>query len=419
MNRALILGSGGREHALAWKLHSEGIETHAYPGNPGIFTVAKQTGIEENTFCAIAQYAKSNSIDLVIIGPEQYLAEGLADFLNERGIRVFGPSRSAARIETDKSYAKNLMRSMHVNTADYHTVSSSEAFMEKANRRAFPYVIKVAGLAAGKGAYVINNADELNSAYRDIFEKRRFGNAADRIVIEDFLEGEELSLFVITDGQRAVPMLPAQDYKRAYDGDKGPNTGGMGSFAPYRKISAGDIDRVMEEIIFPVLKGMRDDGFPFRGLLYAGLMKDGSNISVVEFNARFGDPETQSVLYLMKSSLFDIMVHAAEGDLGSQTCSFSNEHAVTVILAAEGYPVKYEKGMEISIGNMDSSTYVFHAGTREENSRLLANGGRIMGITSRDESLENAIKRVYTNIQSVNIDKSFFRKDIAHRGLSV
>lgn len=418
MNSALILGSGGREHALAWKLKREGIDVYAYPGNPGIFDEAKAADIGENTFEAIAQFAENKHIDLIIIGPEQYLADGLTDFLNNRGFHVFGPSQSGASIETDKSYAKALMKRMHVNTANFDTVSGSSEFRSHVQKRSFPYVVKVSGLAAGKGAYVIHTEDELKKAYSDIFENRRFKDAAERIIIEDFLEGEELSLFVITDGKNALPMLPAQDYKRAFDGDKGLNTGGMGSFAPYSKLSENNISNIMENIIYPVLSGMKNDGNTFRGLLYAGLMRNNDEFSVVEFNARFGDPETQSILYLMNSSLFDLMMESAKGSIASCKCDFSNEYAATVIIAAEGYPQSYDKGMKINIGDIDEKTYIFHAGTKTENGELLSNGGRILGVTSRDKSLENALNRVYTNIRNVHIYKSFYRKDIAYRGIT-
>lgn len=419
MNSVLILGSGGREHALAWKLKREGIYVYAYPGNPGIFGEAEKTDIKDNTFEAIAQFAEQKSIDLVIIGPEQYLADGLTDYLIGRGLNVFGPSLLAARIETDKSYAKSLMKRMNVNTAGFSIVSGRNEFMDSVKGRTFPYVVKVSGLAAGKGAYVINTDNELDRAFRDIFDDMRFKDAAEHIIIEDFLDGEELSLFVITDGSNALPMLPAQDYKRAYDGDKGLNTGGMGSFAPYGRTGKSDIGKIMEEIINPVLTGMKNDGNAFRGLLYAGLMKNGSEFSVVEFNARFGDPETQSVLYLMKNSLFDIMMNAAKGHIGPQICDFEKEYAATVIMAAQGYPLSYDKGMQIHIDDIDNNTYIFHAGTKSENGQLLTSGGRILGVTSKDKSLENALNRVYTNIENIHIDKSFYRKDIAYRGLRV
>ena len=293
MSKVLILGKGGREHAIAYKLKHEGIDVFVYPGNPGILTESRQADIHENSVHAIADFCRKEHIDLVVIGPEQYLADGFADILEDNGIRVFGPGRAAARIETDKSYAKDLMERYNVNTAKAVITESREQFDAETKYRVFPYVIKVSGLAAGKGAFIIKCENDLILVREDLFTLNRFGDAAEKIIIEDFLIGEEISLFIFTDGKNAVPMLPAQDYKCALDNDLGGNTGGMGSFAPYNKLSSKDISNIMNNIVHPVLKGMRDDGNPFRGLLYAGLIKQGDNISVIEFNARFGDPETQ------------------------------------------------------------------------------------------------------------------------------
>lgn len=418
MNKVLILGQGGREHAIAYKLRKEGIDVYCYPGNPGIMNEAKETGLTNADFSEIKDFCLNKNIDLVVVGPEQYLNDGITDYLNQYNIDVFGPSKNAARIETDKSYAKTIMEKNNVKTAKAVFAENEQMFRDIVKTRKYPYVIKVSGLAAGKGAYVITNKSEYEEAYNDIYYEKKFKQSANRIIIEDFLEGEESSLFVITDGKNAVPLLPAQDYKRSYNEDKGPNTGGMGAYAPFVGINEKKLSVIMETIIFPVLKGMEKDGNPFKGLLFAGLMLNGDKTSIVEFNARFGDPETQSILFLMKSSIYDIMKQAINGNLGNLCCKFNNEYAVTVIMAAKGYPASYNKGMNICIdNNIDEKSYIFHAGTVMKNSKLVSNGGRILSITSRDNTLEKAVNRVYNNIKEVNIENVFYRNDIAKKGI--
>lgn len=418
MNRVLILGQGGREHAIAYKLKKEGIDVYCYPGNPGIMNEAEETYLNNSDFNKIKDFCLNKRIDLVVVGPEQYLNDGITDYLNQYNIDVFGPSKDAARIETDKSYAKRIMENNNVKTAKAVFAENEQMFRDIIKTRKYPYVIKVSGLAAGKGAYIITNSREYENAYNDIYLENRFKQAANRVIIEDFLEGEESSLFVITDGKNAVPLLPAQDYKRAYNEDKGPNTGGMGAYAPFIGINEKKLSIIMETIIFPVLRGMEKDGNPFKGLLYAGLMLDGDKTSIVEFNARFGDPETQSILFLMESSIYDIMKKSVNGNLKNLCCKFSNEYAVTVIIAANGYPSSYNKGMNINVDNMvDRKSYIFHAGTKMESNRLVSNGGRILSITSKDNTLEQAVNRVYNNIKQVNIENAFYRKDIAKKGI--
>ncbi len=418
MNRVLILGQGGREHVIAYKLKNEGIDVYCYPGNPGIMNEAKETHLKSSDFNEIKDFCLNKRIDLVVVGPEKYLNDGITDYLNQYGINVFGPSKNAARIETDKSYAKKIMKSNNIETAKAVFAENEQMFKDIIKTRKYPYVIKVSGLAAGKGAYVITNRSEYEDAYNDIYSKNKFKQAANRVIIEDFLEGEESSLFVITDGKNAVPLLPAQDYKRAYDEDKGQNTGGMGAYTPFIGINENKLSTIMETIIFPVLRGMERDGNPFKGLLYAGLMLDGNKTSIVEFNARFGDPETQSILFLMESPIYDIMKKSVKGNLKNVCCKFSSGYAVTVIMAANGYPSSYNKGMNIDLNNrIDENSYIFHAGTIMKNNRLVSNGGRILSVTSRDNTLEQAVNRVYNNIRKINIENVFYRNDIAKKGI--
>lgn len=414
MKKALVIGNGGRESALCYKLQKEGIEVYAYPGNPGIMRTCMKTGMTNYDFAQIRHFIENKKIDLTIIGPEAYLADGLADYITSAGHNVFGPSKKAARIESDKSYAKKLMKANEIPTAAFDICNTKKECINAMEKYAFPYVIKVSGLAAGKGALIINDREDADRAVTDIYEKGRFGEAASRVVIEEFMKGTEASLFAVSDGKKAVTLMPAQDYKRAFDNDKGPNTGGMGSFAPSIIMNEKLTDKTMNTIIMPILSALRSDDSVFRGLLYAGLMIDGEEIKVVEFNARFGDPESQSIMPLMRSSLFDLMMQASTGHISDLKPEFSHRSAVTVIMAAEGYPDEYQKGMNIHIDyeKIDGSTEIFHAGTAIENGNLITSGGRILGITSTDETLEKSAQRVYNNIEHVRIANTFYRKDI-------
>lgn len=416
---ALVLGSGGREHAIVEKLSKENVLVYAYPGNPGIFAKAQKTPIMPDDFNSIRSFAVEKKIGLVVIGPEAYLDGGLTDYLRQNGVRVFGPTRSAARIETDKSFAKHLMKDWGVPTADYRTAHSRTEFNDSLKHFRFPFVVKVSGLAAGKGAFVIMDEKDLASAVEEIFEKNTFKDAASVIVIEEFMQGEEASLFVVTDGRKFTALLPAQDHKRAYDSDKGPNTGGMGSYAPAGIMDRKTTDIAMSSIVEPVLKAISSSGEPFTGLLYAGLMISEGVPRVVEFNARFGDPETQSILTLMESSLFELMIFSSEGSMQYEEPVFMKGSAATVVIAAQGYPNSYRKGMPVDIdySKIDSNTFIYHAGTSYGGGGTVSSGGRILNITSVDETLEKSISRVYSNIRNIEIGDTFYRKDIGVKGL--
>jgi len=415
----LILGSGGREHAIAEKLRKENVTVFAYPGNPGIFESAQKTTIGSDDFFSIKSFVAERKIDLVVIGPENYLENGLSDYLRQNKIRVFGPSRSAARIETDKSYAKHLMKDYNVPTAAFTIVHSRNEFNTAIKKYSFPFVVKVSGLAAGKGAFVINDESDLNFAIEEIFVKNSFHDASSVLVIEEFMRGEETSLFIITDGSRFTTLLPAQDHKRAFDGDKGPNTGGMGSYASSKILSSSILSKIHERITEKILKAISNTGDPFRGLLYAGLMIDEGEPKIVEFNARFGDPETQSILSLMESSLYELMMLSSEGSMKNEEPYFINGCSATVVVAAEGYPSKYNKGMAVDIdrAKIDSNTFIYHAGTVYGESGIISSGGRILNVTSVDSSIEKAVERVYGNIAHVKIPNTYYRKDIGKKGL--
>lgn len=414
MKSALVIGNGGRESAICSRLVKEGVEVYAYPGNPGIFRNCLKTNIVKYDFTQIRHFIENRKIALTVIGPEAYLADGLTDYLLSAGHKVFGPEKAAARIESDKSYAKKLMKMYEVPTASFDICNTKKECLQTKEKYTYPYVVKVAGLAAGKGVLIINDENDAANAVADIYDTGKFGNAGSRVVIEQFMKGIEASLFVITDGKKAVPLLPAQDYKRAFDDDEGPNTGGMGSYAPSVIMNENLIDKTMDTVIMPVLSALRSDDSMFRGLLYAGLMIDNEDIRVVEFNARFGDPETQSILPLMRSSLYEMMMQSAMGHMSDLKAEFSHRSATTVIMAADGYPGQYPKGMNIHIeyDKIDGSTEIFHAGTSIEGGNLVSSGGRILGVTSTDETLEKSSKRVYNNLEHIRIANTFYRRDI-------
>ncbi|MGE3062693.1 MAG: phosphoribosylamine--glycine ligase [bacterium] len=417
---ALILGNGGRESALAYKLNCERVLVHSYPSNPTLSKYCINAPLDKNNlFDSALKYIRDEEIQLVLIGPEAYLADGLVDFLEANNVNVFGPSKSAARIETDKSYAKTLMMENNVPTAGYDIATSKNECIEKSKRYSFPLVLKVSGLAAGKGAFVVNDRAEFDRAIKEIYDTSQFLNSNAKVIIEEFMNGEEASLFVITDGENALPLPPAQDFKRVGDNDKGPNTGGMGSYAPCKLLTPALESKAMETIIRPVLSAMKREGNPFKGLLYAGLMIDKESVKVVEFNARFGDPETQSIMCILSSSLYDILIETAEGNLRTIKIETTGLSAVTVVIASDGYPGDYKKSIEISLdeNKLDRNTLLFHAGTKEDNGKILSTGGRMLNITSFDKGLEKTIERVYSNINKINIKGSFYRKDIGKKGL--
>ena len=418
-NKVLILGGGGRESAIAYKLNKEGIKVFAYPGNPGILKFANSTNIKNNDFNQIRFFITENKIDIVVIGPEQYLNDGLVDYLESYNIKVFGPSKNAAKIETDKYFAKKIMKAYGIPTAEYKVAFSRNECLNLSANFSYPYIIKFSGLAAGKGAFIIHSEEERNEVIKKIYDDNIFNTSSPIVIIEEFMEGEEASLFFFSDGKHVIPLLPAQDYKKAYDNDKGPNTGGMGSYAPCKLIDKKKEEYIIEHIALPILSALRGENSLFKGLLYAGLMINEDAVKIVEFNARFGDPETQSILPLMRSSLFDVFMHTAEGNINGMDLDFKNDYTTTVVIAAKGYPENYKKGHNISIdySKIDGNTKIFHAGTKYNNTDLVSNGGRILNITSIDNTLENSIKRVYNNIKYIDIENSFYRSDIGLKGL--
>ena len=414
----LVIGSGGREHALYWKL-SESPQTeqiYAIPGNPGMGASAE---IALDDHAAILRFVKEHEIGLVVVGPEVPLMNGLVDELEAAGIRAFGPRANAAEIEGSKSFAKNLMKKYGIPTARYEVFTAAEPARAYIRQEGAPIVVKADGLAAGKGVIVAMTEQEALDAVNAIMEDHSFGDAGARVVIEEFMEGEEASLLAFTDGTTIRPMISAQDHKRAYDGDRGPNTGGMGTYAPAPVMTPEMTERAVEEILKPTIAAMAKEGRTYRGCLYLGLMVTADGPKVVEFNARFGDPETQVVLPLLDSDLVAIMCACADGTLADVPIRWKDGAAVCVVLASGGYPGHYEKGQEIH-GLADAEAMgalVFHAGTAMKDGKLVTNGGRVLGVVGRGADISSAVDAAYAAATKISFKDAYYRKDIAHRAL--
>ena len=412
----LVIGSGGREHALFWKL-MESPQTdniYALPGNPGM---GKQIDISVTDNAEILRFAKEKEIGLVVVGPEVPLMNGLVDDLERVGIRAFGPRANAAEIEGSKAFAKDLMKKYGIPTARYEVFTEAEPARAYIRKEGAPIVVKADGLAAGKGVIVAMTEQEALDAVNAIMEDNSFGEAGARIVIEEFMEGEEASLLAFTDGKIIRPMISAQDHKRAFDGDKGPNTGGMGTYAPAPVMTPEMIERATEEILKPTITAMAKEGRVYCGCLYLGLMMTKDGPKVVEFNARLGDPETQVVLPLLDGDLVQIMCACADGTLADVPIHWKDGAAVCIVLAAGGYPASYEKGHEIhGIADAEAKgALVFHAGTAEQNGKLVTNGGRVLGVVGRGRDIASAVASAYAAVDCISFKDAYYRNDIAHR----
>ena len=418
--KVLVLGGGGREHALVWKLaESPNVEKiYAAPGNPGIWRLAERVAVDHNSIAALAEFAAAERIDLTVVGPESYLALGIADEFARRGLLVFGPSRAAAAIEADKSFAKDFMARHNIPTAAYAVFSDYARALAHVRERGAPIVVKASGLAGGKGAIVCMSVAQAEEALADLMLRRIFGEAGDRVVIEEYLSGEEASLLVLTDGERALPFPLAQDHKRAYDGDEGPNTGGMGAYAPAGVLGADGLARVMEEIVRPTLAGLAAEGRPYRGVLYVGLMATPTGPKVVEFNCRFGDPEAQAVLPLLESDLALLCLAAAEGRLAGQALRISDRSAVCVVLAAGGYPGDYQRGQIIrglAAAEASPGVLIFHAGTAVRGEEVVTAGGRVLNVVGVGPEFTTARERAYAAVSRIEFSGMHYRRDIAWR----
>ncbi|HUF12018.1 MAG TPA: phosphoribosylamine--glycine ligase [Longimicrobiales bacterium] len=421
--RVLVVGNGGREHALLWKLRADAPDAELFVtrANGGMGTLAESVDVPPDHVSALVDVARARAVDLIVVGPEAPLADGLVDAAAARGIPAFGPVAAAARIEASKAFAKDLMTRARVPTAAYGVFDDAEAAERFIRERGAPIVVKASGLAAGKGAVVCDTVDEAIDAARAMLAGGRFGAAGERVIIEEFMSGEELSLFALCDGERALTMLPAQDHKRVGEGDTGPNTGGMGAYAPVSTGTPELVERVRREVFEPTLAALAEDGAPYRGLLYAGLMLTTDGLKVVEFNARLGDPETQVVLPLLRSSLLEPMLEIARGgSLAGASLAWRDGAALTTVLASEGYPGDYETGVPITIpAALEESdrVHVFHAGTHREGNRLLTAGGRVLAVTGLGSTLALAAARSREAAEAIDFPGKHFRHDIGWREL--
>ncbi len=422
--RVLVIGSGGREHALALKISKSSLLDKLFimPGNPGTGQVGENIKTDSSNKTEVLQFCKDEKIDLIVIGPEQPLVEGLSDYLRDKGFKVFGPSRKAAQIEAHKSFAKKLMKKYNIPTSDFVEFNSDKyenavSFLKKSK---YPCVIKADGLAAGKGVLICNNYNEAEKALKEIFIDKIFGSSGEKIVIEEFMKGEEASILAITDGADFICLPSSQDYKRIGDNDTGKNTGGMGAYSPAPVITNELLTEIENKIIKPTLAGMKNEDSFFSGCLYAGLMITNDGPKVVEFNCRFGDPETQVVLPLLKGDFLKLIYSSAIGKLDKKAVHYEDGCAVCIVAASKGYPDSYEKGFEITgLDINDNKIFVYHAGTSEADEKVVTNGGRVLGVTAvlNKNDLRNTRDKAYDAIKQIHFEGMYYRNDIANKAL--
>lgn len=417
--RILVIGKGGREHAIIWALKKSASIAHIYcaPGNAGIAELAECVPIKESEFQQIAQFALDYAIDLVVVGPDDPLADGIVDVLEQRGVPVFGPRKNAAIIEGSKVFTKDLLKKYNIPTAAYESFEDYDAAIAYVRQQGAPIVIKADGLAAGKGVIVAQTLEEAEQALKEIMVDKVFGKSGSQVVIEEFLQGQEMSILSFVDGDVVRPMVPSQDHKQVFDGDKGPNTGGMGTYSPLPHIAQSVIDEAIETIIKPTAEAMVKEGRPFRGVLFAGLMITKDGPKTIEFNARFGDPETQVVLSLLETDLIDIFLATINGRLKDMDIRWSDESAVCVILASGGYPGSYPKGIPIHGLDEVQDSVVFHAGTALKDGQVVTDGGRVLGVTAKGATIEEARAKAYADAERIRFEGMQYRKDIALKAL--
>ncbi len=422
--KILVVGSGGREHALVWKiLESKRVsKVYCAPGNGGTAEIAQNIPISVGQIDDLARFAHKESVDLTVVGPELPLTQGMVDHFQKHGLGIIGPSAAAARLEGSKIFAKEFMQRHAIPTGPYlQTDSYPEARdAARSGRFGYPLVIKADGLAAGKGVVIARSLQEAEVALEQIMQERTLGEAGKKVILEKFLHGEEVSFLVFSDGTHALPMVPSQDHKTVFDGDLGPNTGGMGAYSTDWILSPGVTQQVMETIVTPTLRGMAAEGNPYRGILYFGLMLNGNDVKVLEFNARFGDPETQPVLYRLQSDIMEVFEGMLEQRLDRVKLQWRQGCSLCVVMASGGYPGDFEKGQEITgIPEAEALTgvKVFHAGTEFKNGHLLSSGGRVLGVTSRAETLSSAIRLAYQAAERIRFRNMHYRRDIGKKGL--
>lgn len=420
--KILVVGSGGREHALAWKLAQDSAEPELYcaPGNAGTAELGWNVAIAATDVAGLRDWCVAERPDLVVIGPEAPLCDGLTDLLEAEGIRVFGPNRAAAELEGSKEFAKEVMAAAGVPTAAYASFTEVEAACAYVRKRGAPIVVKADGLAAGKGVTVAETVEQAETAIRDALEENAFGSAGARVVIEDFLQGEEASILALIDGEHIVLLASSQDHKRIFEKDEGPNTGGMGAYSPASIVNEDVREKVIREVYEPTLAELKRRGITYKGVLYAGLMIEDDQPSVVEFNCRFGDPETQAVMARWKGDMLPAMEAVVDGTLRQELVEWVPEPSACVVMVAGGYPGAYAKGNSIGnieLANQVEDTVVFHAGTALEGDEVVTAGGRVLGITSVGDDLEDALSKAYIAVETISYTEAFYRNDIGHREL--
>ncbi|EGO65433.1 phosphoribosylamine--glycine ligase [Acetonema longum] len=420
--KILVIGSGGREHALVWKLaQSPRVQKiFCVPGNPGIGEMAECVALDSNDSEALCSFARQQGIDLTVVGPEGPLSGGIVDLFTAHGLRIFGPGRQAAEIESSKAFAKDLMAKYQIPTAGYAVFQTVADAKEYIRQKGAPLVVKADGLAAGKGVIVAMTVNEALMAVDAMLTEQAFGAAGSRVVIEEFMQGEEASILTFTDGATVKTMVAAQDHKRVYDGDQGPNTGGMGAYAPAPVVTPELMTRIQQEILQPVVDAMRREGRTYKGCLYLGVMLTDAGPKVVEFNARFGDPETQVVLPLLASDLLPVMEACIDGTLAETEIKWRDQAAVCVVMAAGGYPGTYRKGdpitgLETAAG---SGAMVFHAGTALKEGKVTTAGGRVLGMTAVGDGIRQALSKAYQALENISFPGAYFRRDIGHRAIN-
>jgi len=420
--KVFVIGGGGREHALVWKISqsSRVKKIYAAPGNAGMAQLADCAPIKAEDISGLLAFAKQKAVDLTVVGPEGPLSLGIVDAFQNAGLRVFGPDRSAAEIEANKAFTKDLMRKYRIPSADYGTFTDQAAAEAYVRSKGAPIVVKAAGLAAGKGVVVAATVEEALAALDMIMSKKTFGDAGDVVVIEECLQGEEASFMAFTDGKTVVPMASSQDHKRVFDADKGPNTGGMGAYSPAPVVTKQIERQVMEKIMNPTIRAMEQEGRFFKGILYAGLMIHNEEAKVLEFNARFGDPETQPVLARLDSDLIDIIEAILNGRLAALSIKWKPDSAVCVVMASGGYPGAYEKGKEITgLGRAagHGNVMVFHSGTALRDGKVVTDGGRVLGVTGIGPTVAAAIDTAYAGVREISFEGAHYRRDIGARAL--
>ncbi len=421
--KVAVIGKGGREHTICWKIaqSSNVKKVYCIPGNAGTADVAENVVLEDNSFDGIAAFVKENEIDLTVVGPEDPLVEGIVDFFQEKGLNVFGPSKKAAIIEGSKIFMRELLQKYGIPNAEFASFTTAEEALGYLQEKGAPIVVKADGLAAGKGVIVCDTMDEAEAAIKQVMVDKAFGEAGSQVILEEKLIGEEASYLVFTDGKTIKPMVSSQDHKPVFDGDKGPNTGGMGAYSPAPVVTDEVEKKVLETIMKPTVEAMKKEGRKYKGILYCGLMITKDGPKVVEFNCRFGDPETQALLMRLESDLAPILQACMDGTLAEQEVKWSKKAACCVVMASGGYPEKYEKGKEIAgleEANSLPETVVFHAGTSNADGKVVTAGGRVLGVTSLGATINESIGNAYKAVEKISFEGAQYRKDIGQKALN-